>query len=56
MDDLVDDQGELALILKIDKEGKPQIVGYKLLGGNEKEFDEQDRVRVIYYRVGSAKF
>ena len=36
------DRGELALILKTDNEGKPQIVGYKLPGGNEEEFDEQE--------------
>ena len=42
INDLVDDRRELALILETDNEGKPQIVGYKLLGGNEKVFSEQE--------------
>ncbi len=40
--DLVEDPGELALILEADKDGKPKIVGYKLPGGSEVEFSEQE--------------
>ena len=51
---MVDDRGELALILETDKEGKLQIVGYKLLGGNEKEFGEQE-VIVTYLSASIVK-
>ena len=56
IDDLVDDRGELALILQTDNEGKPQIVGYKLPGCNKKEFGEQEVIATyLSASVDSAK-
>ena len=48
IDELITDQGELALVLESDKEGKPIVVGYKTPGNKKESFAKEE---VIFRQV-----
>ena len=57
IDDLVKDQGELALILELDKEGNPIIVGYKAPENNKNKFLREEVISTyLIASVDSVKY